>query len=341
MDSANNHSIEASPKRNDAFDIMKCVGILAIMLGHFSSSINGLLFSFHVPLFFFLAGLFFKEIPLSASIKKDTTRLLLPYFCTCLIIILFFAFRQLYNNEGFSSRWLIASVWGSGSHFHTSKYFSEIPPIGAIWFLLSLFWCKQTFLIIKKIIPGLYPLVCLMLSIGGTIIDRVLINLPFAILPGLSALVFFCAGEMIQSRKSSCHSKAIEHITIIICCLAWIAVLFLSHLNDIRLSLARCYYKFYPLDVIAAFGGIWIVFRLSTLIQKLPAPFKRILIWIGRNSLVFLCLHLIDLNIGIRHYFQVGNGIAGFSFNLMFCILGTIVLSFIPPVKQALKIYSF
>lgn len=331
-----NHS-----NRNDIADIMKGIGILAIMLGHFTTAINGLLFSFHVPLFFLLAGYFFKGNTCADSIKKDAKRLLLPYGLTCLVIILFYALRQLYHDESLSSQWLLASIWGSGSRFHTSQYFADVPPIGAIWFLLSLFWCKQAFSVIKRSAPVFYPVICLAVSIGGTLLDRLYINLPFALLPGLSALVFFCVGEMIHPGNTIKISNSVRNYSIFLCCAAWLVVLYLSQLHDIRLSVARCFYRCYPLDVIAAFGGIWIVFRLSVLINKLPAIFNRLMVWIGRNSLVFLCLHLIDLNIGIRHYFHIGGGVPGFSFSLALCMLGTIALSFIPPLKQMLKVHPF
>lgn len=45
--------IKSPISRDPVFDIMKGIGILAIFLGHLTASINGLLFSFHVPFFYY------------------------------------------------------------------------------------------------------------------------------------------------------------------------------------------------------------------------------------------------------------------------------------------------
>ena len=51
-------------------DVLKALGIIAIYVGHFGKDAGGLylfVFSYHVPLFFFAAGLFAKVKETKAS----------------------------------------------------------------------------------------------------------------------------------------------------------------------------------------------------------------------------------------------------------------------------------
>lgn len=81
--------------RIDWVDIVKFWGILAIVLGHTlrSGSVRQYLFSFHVPLFFFVIGLFFTAPKLSfwRFTAKKAKDLLVPYFFFAIISILIFS----------------------------------------------------------------------------------------------------------------------------------------------------------------------------------------------------------------------------------------------------------
>lgn len=87
-------------------DMLKGWGILFIVIGHIVGSLVHLtdgalqsgcvlvykyIYSFHVPLFFFIAGLTFKPYPLRSFWVKKWNRLLLPYFAFALFSILIYA----------------------------------------------------------------------------------------------------------------------------------------------------------------------------------------------------------------------------------------------------------
>ena len=51
-------------ERLNQFDILKGVGILLVMIGHAISTnsiVYNLIYGFHMPLFFFCSGFFFKD----------------------------------------------------------------------------------------------------------------------------------------------------------------------------------------------------------------------------------------------------------------------------------------
>lgn len=77
-------------KRLTYIDAAKAFGIILIVLGHVLK--NGLLrqviFSFHVPMFFFLSGItFHAKVDTSAFLVNKAKRILIPYFCFSIISI--------------------------------------------------------------------------------------------------------------------------------------------------------------------------------------------------------------------------------------------------------------
>ncbi len=62
-------------------DNFKNLGILAVILGHIASPLGGFIFSFHMPLFFIVAGFFIKfDLTFKEFVSKDFKRLVIPYF---------------------------------------------------------------------------------------------------------------------------------------------------------------------------------------------------------------------------------------------------------------------
>lgn len=121
-------------KRIGTFDIAKGIGVLLVVMGHndFFTSIGFLrqfIYSFHVPLFFFLSGIFFKpDIGLITVVTKKFHSLLKPYLVTLLLLFLFsVSFTKVNLPEAFSR--LVKSLYSTG------HYLDWVP----LWFLPHLF----------------------------------------------------------------------------------------------------------------------------------------------------------------------------------------------------------
>jgi len=71
--------------------------------------------------------------------------LIIPYLFTGTIVFLYWVLLDTYKQEYNMWERLLTVLYGNGSHNHTSTLLSGIPVIGAIWFLLAMFWCKQVF----------------------------------------------------------------------------------------------------------------------------------------------------------------------------------------------------
>ena len=79
-------------KRIGFIDIAKGIGILLVVLAHndleaYAPFLHKVIYSFHMPLFFFLSGMFFRpETPFWQLIRKRFDSLLKPYFFTLFFI---------------------------------------------------------------------------------------------------------------------------------------------------------------------------------------------------------------------------------------------------------------
>lgn len=96
-------------------DVAKGMGIFLIVLGHALQTgfIRQVIFSFHVPFFFFLAGLTYKrEANIFQFLKKKVKGLLIPYWIwgTISIVVFLVAGHFLHMEE--ASTGVIENLWG-------------------------------------------------------------------------------------------------------------------------------------------------------------------------------------------------------------------------------------
>ena len=115
-------------------DVAKGIGILLVALAHadvslFSPYLHQLIYSFHMPLFFFLSGYFFNpDTPFWILVKKRFNSILKPYLFTILLI---YIASISFTNMRF------ATVFGriAKSMYATGYYIDWVQ----LWFLPSLF----------------------------------------------------------------------------------------------------------------------------------------------------------------------------------------------------------
>ena len=99
----------SATERKEWVDVLKFLGIYAIYIGHYGEAAGRLylfVFAFHVQLFFFAGGFFFRQ-PKTKELKifiiKNVNRLLVPYFIFSFIVIfinaLYYNYSYLYIKE--------------------------------------------------------------------------------------------------------------------------------------------------------------------------------------------------------------------------------------------------
>jgi fucose 4-O-acetylase-like acetyltransferase len=82
-------------QRNQTIDVAKGIGILLVVFGHSwivlheKGELSKIIFSFHMPLFFFLSGVFLNtNKTLISFTKSKISSLLKPYFSAIIILLL-------------------------------------------------------------------------------------------------------------------------------------------------------------------------------------------------------------------------------------------------------------
>lgn len=129
-------------KRISYIDMAKGIGILLVVLGHFSftpSTVNLWISSFHMPLFFLLSGILLSHTnahtkEMGILIKKKARTILVPYFYFCILSIFFNAILD------------SASFYLPNALMQMLSFYG----ITVLWFLPALFFGEIVFLFIRK-----------------------------------------------------------------------------------------------------------------------------------------------------------------------------------------------
>lgn len=279
-------------RRDRSIDIAKGIAIIAVVFGHcYLFPYTRFVYSWHMPLFFILAGYFFRKKNVRESLRTDLWRLIVPYLVFGGICCAKFTITKGIHGDWETVRncWL-GFFWTNSTKDHTSYLFNWVPGIGAIWFLPALFWCKNIYnWLSNKVVKEL--VLCVVggvFAVVATLLDVYVINLPFGILTGASAMMFYAIGHYVRTH-------IIPKWFIVIAIVCWIIGFNYSHL-----LMGNCHYGMYPIDVIGACGGTWAILMLSKGIDKWGGKIGEFFSWMGRFSLVVLCMHYIDVLIDIN-----------------------------------------
>lgn len=278
-------------KRIDFFDIAKGIGILCMIAGHMGNpAIDRIVFTFHVPLFFLISGYFLSEKEsISTFVKKKIRTLIIPYLFTglCLVLIkipvnIVLGTPNLMLSD--MTNTFLKVLYGSGAN--ENKTLWGIGAIGAIWFLLALFWALFIVKCVSNIKLG-WAIVLIIAVVSY--LSSGIVWLPWDIQAGGVAAVFVYIG--LQIKRFGINFKKVNYPILII----GIVALALQVIFNIRTSIVTNYYGFYGLSIIGAVFICYLVIELSKLCEK-NTTIKRILCFYGNNSIIILCVHLVELN---------------------------------------------
>lgn len=279
-------------KRIDWLDVSKAIAILLMIIGHTPRLVSGvrtLIFSFHMPLFFILGGYTFR-IPSDSVmfVKKSVKRLLLPYTVTVLLAAgLHFTKQSLWLHTGnpFDNffYYIKAGLYGSGV---TVKPFSDIPAIGSIWFLPCLFLARLIFLMILKIArenKTAAMLISCITTCVGAVIGK------FVFLPWSADIAMFSCGFLYLGYcVRTIEPAAIKWQYLIPTGIIWFGAV---SAGGIELAARR--YPVFPFCIAGAVAGTLLTVKCAELLGRLSA-IRRVLCFLGRHSLLILCVHKID-----------------------------------------------
>lgn len=279
--------------RDDTFDVMKGIGIIAMIIGHCQVPriIGDVIFAWHMPLFFIISGYFYKPSPIKEYTKKNFRALVVPYLITATLMFLFSSLKFYFDEEADIIHPFIGIFVASGSTGlpMLGDYF-----VGAIWFLLAMFWCRVIYNIIsEKTSQQISGIIIITIGFLSTYIGTK-IFIPTDFLQGLSAMVFFYVGHIF--RKHDLFHVRPNRMIITLGVLTIIASLITCN-KDYSISMARCYYGYYPINVVAACFCTYLLYHIVSCGKN--SLLNKFMTYLGKMSMLILCVHNIDANYSI------------------------------------------
>ena len=279
-------------RRDQTYDIMKGIGIILVLLGHVWQWNGTIIYSFHMPMFFIVSGCFTKSFDeakgnIPQTILRYIKRLYVPFFVSTMLMALWFVFKAI-NKTKYTSAiitTLLSALWGSVTVLETP--FGKVC-VGALWFLMALLSAKILFLFVSKC--GKWTgLVCLVLSPLAVYFFSFQFLIPWCLLHGVAALPFIYVGWWWRRHKEEIPLWA--GLVLVVC---WVAAILFS-----RMEMACLSFGCYPLDLLGALGGTWVVFHISRWLGCHSDYIARVLVVIGLYSLVIYCWHSIDITVNM------------------------------------------
>jgi len=355
-------------KNIDYMDIAKAIGIILVVLGHTNFPFSNIIYLFHMPLFFFISGYFFKKSyfmkPISTFVKRIRS-LYFPYIKYCIVFLILhnvFFYMNIYSNKINSAtivnKFTISQI--IKEFLHILWFSSSEQLLGTFWFLYVLFgveilFCSIGFCVNKvtdkytdKYTETIIGSVTLALFILAYVLISHKISLPKNLNLILVSMFIFYIGYVYKKYEEKIKFNlmifGICFILIIICSLYS------------RIDMVSGYYSNFLLFIPGALLGIYLVIYISKLIsiKFTDTKIKNQLIYVGKNTLTIMALHflsfkivnLVVVNIYNMPYYNIaqfpGINLTG-AWWLIYCPVGVMVpllYLFIVNNKEALQIYN-
>lgn len=312
-------------QRVNWLDIAKGLGILAVILGHchLPELVWNSIYSWHMPIFFVIAGYFYREQPFYTLIKGKSRALLIPYLYTCIVIALIEGAKSgmIHHSVWVAIRdWLLAGAYGSYFGVKIGLNF-----IGPIWFLPALFFAL---LLLHFSLKFKYSYACIfVLFFIGYYESRLFIGLPGSINQGMISLPYTYVGFII--KKYNLIPTLVNKHVFFPLLIIW-SVGIMGGYGHIDIN--TIYFGKGIGDFLFTIIAVLVFFNFSFIFQDVKIV-EKILSFIGRNSLKILCFHNVEC-ISFP-FIQLFSGIpllshTRFIFPLraLYAVSGTIVMNF-------------
>lgn len=275
-------------RRKEYIDIYRGIGILFMIVGHvyIGYAFDKFSHAFHMPMFFFVSGYFF-----TIKSKKDffcnkLKTLLIPYFVFGSInIFLYSQIRNINPVDMFSHLFWI----------NTEGLYA----VGAIWFLTALFFATSIYFLLYKTANTpitLFILVNVICVVGYSMSTYCVFQLPWALEASFVSICFIYFGNIVRKYEDNRIIKTILNIRFYLLVPLIIIDSLLIYTNGYINMRTGDYANFFLFFINASLSIVilWNVAKLFSVSQcKVIKCISSVLQYIGRNSIVFLCLNQI------------------------------------------------
>lgn len=260
-------------------DVVKGIGIIAVVYGHVFSSYVGRLW--HMPLFFMLAGYHYHLTETWPYIKKLTRRLLIPY------VVILFGILLVQS--------LMSGSFGSPSFVEALKDAlyggAKLQGMFAIFWFVTVLYCMLICLHLLSKAGLHWWMVCVLLAIGYLPM-YFKIEWPWNLQVVPMALAYGCTGCLLKKTIDTYQGKIKWYW--LLAGLAMAAVL--SRIPALSLDMKYNVFGIPGVSFLASVFCVLVVFALAKFSEPFrwfSAPFS----WFGRGSMVIMYVHVMFLTV--------------------------------------------
>ena len=197
--------------RDIRMDVVKGIGIILVVIGHAKRStlLGKMIYGFHMPLFFILAGMFYhkekwEKLGVEELIRSRAKSYLIPYFTMASINLVLNAIDEIAVCDNFSN-WVDTQVYHVGWIVYATGLSKLSPNCSPLWFLPCLFLSYVIFYFVVRLKMGNQIGVCVMLVALNKMVFMVLPKITPKVLPwhidtALVGAVLMVVGYQIKMR---------------------------------------------------------------------------------------------------------------------------------------------
>ena len=298
-------------KRVEWIDVAKAIGVFCVVAGHTGLPIllRCWIYVFHMPMFFFISGMWFKDRKPGEYVVRKAKSYLIPFYGYSLLILSidFILFRD----KDYFVASVIDVLRGEGS-------------FSLLWFLFSLFFVEIIYYTIYRLVKNKRA-ICIIAFILALIAhySRVL-GVPnyFFWSSTIEAMLFFSMGSLFcDPMEIEKHlSKLGGFFSCIICII--IAVLEFEQTGR-YLDLSDGYLCMPGLAIAGACFGIYFVFCLAKYVSTWRIA--KVLNSIGRNTIIYYPLTGYIPNTIDRFLTAIGYNVSSQIYSTIFKLIGFLI----------------
>jgi acyltransferase len=301
-----------TPPREQWIDALKGWGMLLIVVGHVWSLSDVpvwyvWMFSFHVPLFFFAAGLTLKadSLPMSDFLRRRAQTLLVPYLIYALVGYVFYVLGYAAAEiAGKTVAQFSYGLWKPLAGVFYGSVGDGLLVNSPLWFLVALFLSQGAVKALNSdnrlSSAARYAILLLLFMVAAVVEEQV--NPPFSLLPAMGAAIFIQFGLTFR-RHDTIHlwSKLQTWIALLAC----LGVTLLSPFNG-AVGLAGPTINHPALFLVFALAGIGFSVLM---VRMLHARWQAGLAFVGRHSMGILVLHMLAIK-GVKVVLSIATGVS-------------------------------
>jgi fucose 4-O-acetylase-like acetyltransferase len=303
-------NIITDKNRINYIDVARGIGIILVVLTHAGIDKLNIIDYFQMPLFIFLSGYTFNvSNSFKIILKKKIKRLYIPFVVASFTFLIFH--NLLYKIHFYSSFYTLNNYLIKSLKILSFDMAEKL--LAPAWFLFTLFFitilfkiiydlfdkilCKNNFLNANNNLIFIFYLI---LAIVGIFLTNKEITFVYsncyAINVILTSAIFFYIGWYLKNTNINLK-KVNKYLPMLVLILSFIIIVIAKlkfrYTADFRVNYFSNYYLFLP----TALAGIYVIIVISKFIQKYGNLFKKVLTYLGQNTIIIFLLHLTSFKI--------------------------------------------